>query len=92
MRRALAIAAASALLAGCGGSTGGRGLFAASCSRCHSLIGNESLRRQGGDLLGFRFSRGVWLQYAREMPVPHPLSRAQLTAIVDYILEVQGRT
>jgi len=60
-------------------------LFAADCSACHSLIGDESLRRQGGDLLGYRFSRRDLLEFAREMPVRRPLSPAQLAAIVGYV-------
>jgi len=60
-------------------------LFAADCSACHSLIGNESLRRQGGDLLGYRFSHRDLLEFAREMPARRPLSPAQLARIVDYV-------
>jgi hypothetical protein len=60
-------------------------LFAEDCSACHSLIGNESLRRPGGDLLGYRFSRRDLLEFAREMPVRRPLGPAQLAAIVDYV-------
>src|ERR1700736_6522076 len=77
-------------LAGCGAASvphgaNGRTVFATSCSGCHSLAGNESLHRQGGDLLGFRMSRGVLVQFVREMPVPRPLSAAQLAAVVDYV-------
>ena len=63
----------------------GKALFAEDCSACHSLIGNESLRRQGGDLLGYRFSRRDLLEFVREMPVRHPLRPAQLAAIVRYV-------
>jgi mono/diheme cytochrome c family protein len=66
-------------------SASGKALFAEDCSACHSLIGSESLRRQGGDLLGYRFSRPDLLEFAREMPVRRPLSRVQLAAIVDYV-------
>ncbi len=93
IRRACAVAASSALLAGCGGATHaqtGQTLFAHNCSLCHSLIGNESLRRQGGDLLGYRLSRPTLLQFAREMPARRPLTEAQLAQIVDYIREVQA--
>jgi mono/diheme cytochrome c family protein len=76
-------------LTGCGASgqrtASGRALFAGDCSNCHSLIGDESLRRHGGDLLGHRFSRPDLLEFAREMPVHRPLSPAQLAAIVDYV-------
>lgn len=77
-------------LSSCGGTShpspaSGKILFAEDCSACHSLIGNESLRRQGGDLLGYRFSRRDLLEFAREMPVRRPLSPAQLATIVDYV-------
>ena len=92
MRRGFAFAAvaASVALIGCGSvsrprSASGKALFAADCSACHSLIGSESLRRQGGDLLGYRFSRRDLLEFAREMPVRRPLSPAQLAAIVGYV-------
>jgi mono/diheme cytochrome c family protein len=65
-------------------------LFAQDCSACHSLIGDESLRRQGGDLLGYRFSRRDLLEFAREMPVRHPLSAVQLAAVVDYVSGREG--
>jgi hypothetical protein len=91
----MALAAAVALV-GCGSASGpspasparsasGKALFAEDCSACHSLIGNESLHRQGGDLLGYRFSRRDLLEFAREMPVRRPLSPVQLTVIVDYM-------
>jgi hypothetical protein len=65
-------------------------LFAEDCSACHSLIGNESLHRQGGDLLGYRFSRRDLLEFVREMPVRHPLGPAQLATIVDYVSNREG--
>jgi hypothetical protein len=56
-----------AAVAGCGGGGGGGGslsqtreaaaVFVRNCSACHSLIGNESRHRQGGDLVGYRLSR-----------------------------------
>ena len=90
----LAVCAIAAALAGCGDSHHQRGsdLFASECSACHSAIGNESLRRPGGDLLVYRLSRADLLQFARQMPVPKPLSAAQLRAIVDYIVELQRKS
>lgn len=92
MRRGLAVVlvVASVALTGCDSASrlrpaSGKALFAESCSACHSLIGNESLRRQGGDLLGYRFNRQDLLEFAREMPVRRPLRLAQLEAIVDYV-------
>jgi mono/diheme cytochrome c family protein len=95
MRKALALAIATTLC-GCGEAGGsqlqsGSALFRESCTACHSLFGNDSLRREGGDLLGFHFSRQVWLQYAREMPVRPRLTPAQLETVVDYIMAVQHR-
>lgn len=81
---------ASVALTGCGSASrlspaSGKALFAEDCSACHSLIGKESLRRQGGDLLGYRFNRQDLREFAREMPVRRPLRPAQLEAIVDYV-------
>jgi hypothetical protein len=64
-------------------------VFSGYCSYCHSLIGNESLRRQGGDLVHFRMTRDDLLQFAREMPARRPLTVAQLTAVVAYVLAAQ---
>ena len=94
---ALVSAALTVALAGCGASSPsnagvhaeGQALFKSSCSGCHSLTGHESSRYQGGDLVAARLPRGVALQYAREMPVRHALTRPQLQAIVDYIAAVQ---
>jgi mono/diheme cytochrome c family protein len=66
-----------------------RTLFSGSCGGCHTLTGHNIASRQGGDLLGVRLRRSVALQFAREMPVPHPLTPAQLNTIVDYIAAVQ---
>jgi mono/diheme cytochrome c family protein len=93
---ALALALALGLAAaGCGtvtpGRSSGRSLFTQACGFCHSLTGQDSPSKQGGDLLGVRLRRPVALQFAREMPVRHPLSPAQLAAIVDYIALVQRR-
>lgn len=90
------VLAIAGLLGGCGAGAGsqtasGRVLFAHNCTVCHSLIGNESLRRQGGDLLGYRFSRQVLTQYTRQMPVGRPLSSGQLGAIVEYVYQAEQR-
>jgi mono/diheme cytochrome c family protein len=97
MRRGFAFAAlaTSVALMGCGGASrphpaSGKALFAEDCTACHSLIGNESLRRQGGDLLVYRFSRRDLLEFAREMPVRRPLNSAQLAAIVGYVSSKEG--
>ena len=78
-------------LLGCGSAShlrpaSGKGLFADDCSACHSLIGSESLHRQGGDLLGYRFTQSDLTQFVREMPVRRPLSPGQLNAILTYVL------
>jgi mono/diheme cytochrome c family protein len=79
---------------GCGGSLArqtqsGRAVFSRECGACHSLLGPQSPRQQGGDLRGLRMPRAILLQFAAEMPVPDPLTRADRTAVVDYILSVQ---
>src|SRR5512142_156842 len=94
---ALLVAAAVAGLTGCGG--GGKGimsqtrkaqaLFDSNCSACHSLIGNESRRRQGGDLVGYRLTRSQLLEFTREMPTRRALTSSELNAIVDYVLEIE---
>jgi hypothetical protein len=58
---------------------------------CHSVIGNESLRRQGGDLLGYRMTRQQLREFTREMPVRHRLTPAELNAVVDYVFALQRR-
>ncbi len=95
-RTGLALLAVSGTLSGCGAAgtaprPSGKALFAANCSVCHSLSGRQSPRRQGGDLLGAHFSPQVMLQFAREMPVRRPLTRAELRAVSDYVLSVQRR-
>jgi hypothetical protein len=58
------------------------------------LSGHRSPRQEGDDLSGLRMPRGILLQFAAEMPAPHPLTRAALNAIVSYVLlvERQGHT
>lgn len=95
---AAALLATCAALTGCGGAGGARPrtgaeLFAQACGACHSLTGTESPGRQGGDLLRYRFSRAVMLEFAREMPVRRPLDARELSAVTDYVtaVERQGR-
>jgi mono/diheme cytochrome c family protein len=66
----------------------GREIFARDCQACHSLIGNESLRKQGGDMLGVALSSAQLLSYTRVMPPPR-LTARQLRAVVDYVLRTQ---
>jgi hypothetical protein len=96
MQRAVAasLVAACALAGGCGrpahpAAANGAAVFGKDCSSCHSLIGNESRHKQGGDLVGYAFSRPVLLQFTREMPTRLPLGRAQLRAVVDYVLRAE---
>lgn len=67
----------------------GASVFAHTCSSCHSLVGNESLRKQGGDLIAYRMTRAQLLDFTRVMPT-RPLSRAELDAVVDYVLRAQA--
>jgi len=92
------------LTTGCGGSTShstrsraitlpsapasGQAVFAARCSSCHSLIGNESLRKQGGDLLGYKLTEAQLISFTRVMP--SRLTEAQLLAVVRYIMRRQA--
>jgi len=84
-------------MVGCGGGGGlsqtreAAAVFARNCSGCHSLIGNESRHRQGGDLVGYRLSRQELLEFAREMPTRRPLTSSELQLVVDYVLEFQRR-
>ena len=75
---------------GCGGSHGvdrasGKALFAEDCSGCHSLVGNDALKRQGGDLLGYRYGRRALIQFVHDMPARRPLDSGQVTSIVAYV-------
>jgi mono/diheme cytochrome c family protein len=71
------------------GSTarGGPAVFVHSCASCHSLVGNESLHKQGGDLLGYHLTRAQLTSFTRVMPAT--LTPAQLRAVVDYVYRVQ---
>ncbi|MEO6858331.1 MAG: cytochrome c [Solirubrobacteraceae bacterium] len=87
-------------LAGCGSSGSGPSsssalghqVFTHQCSFCHSLSGHNSPRQQGGDLLGVHLRRPTLYQLTAEMPARHRLSRAELNAVVDYVLAVQRRS
>jgi mono/diheme cytochrome c family protein len=70
----------------------GRALFASACGACHTLSGVSSPAHQGGDLLGFHLSRQALLQFAREMPLRRPLTRAQLATVTRYIFALQQRS
>jgi mono/diheme cytochrome c family protein len=84
-------------LTGCSGEAGGtmsqtrtpQALFASNCGACHSLIGNESRRRQGGDLVGYRLTRSQLLEFTQEMPTRRPLTSSELNTLVDYVLEIE---
>lgn len=87
------LAAAGGLIA-CGSGApsrpvSGATVFAQECSVCHSLIGNESLHRPGGDLIGYSLTRPQLLAQTRQMPVKRPLSPVQLAAVVQYVWTVQ---
>ena len=71
-----------------GVAANGAVVFAQTCHSCHSLTGNESPHKQGGDLLGYRMSREQLVGFTRVMPT-RPLTSAELSAVVDYILRRQ---
>jgi mono/diheme cytochrome c family protein len=86
--------AAVAGLTGCGGgglsqTRKAQALFASNCNACHSLIGNESRHRQGGDLVGYLLTRSQLLEFTREMPTRRPLTSSELNTLVDYVLELE---
>jgi mono/diheme cytochrome c family protein len=89
---ALALAAG---IGGCGSNgpsrSTGQALFAQDCSVCHSLSGEQSPSRQGGDLLALHIGREEMLQFVREMPVRHRLGRIQLRTLADYVLAAEQR-
>jgi mono/diheme cytochrome c family protein len=67
----------------------GEVVFAHSCSACHSLIGNESLRKQGGDLLNYKLTQAQLISFTRVMPAR--LTATQLEAVVRYIMRAQAK-
>lgn len=95
LRAALVVA-----LAGCGaatappngaiGSPNGASVFAAFCSGCHSLAGENSRRRQGGDLLPYHMSEADMIGFIRQMPAPRRLSDAEVRAVAEYVLARQA--
>jgi mono/diheme cytochrome c family protein len=91
----MATAIAAGTLAGCGSSAAppqpvsGAKIFSQQCSTCHSLIGNESRHRPGGDLIGYRLTRHQLELQIRQMPVKRPLTPSQLAAVVEYVWSVQ---
>lgn len=98
----LLLATVSACLAGCGSgqrgsparaggvpSDSGRVVFTQACGACHSLSGHNDPRQQGGDLLNFSATRTQMMQLAGEMPVPRPLSRSQLRAVVSFVMDAE---
>ncbi len=96
--RSAAIGCVAALflaLAGCGaadrGVPIGAKVFDQECQTCHSLTGNDSLRRVGGDLVGYRLNRTQILELVRQMPVRRMLSPAELAAVSDYVLGRERR-
>lgn len=96
-RREMAAVLAALAVGGCGSSASGERavsgsvVFARSCAVCHSLVGNESLHTQGGDLLGYRMTREEMTSFTREMPARRPLSKAELRAVVNYVLTAERR-
>jgi mono/diheme cytochrome c family protein len=105
MLRALFVSGVLVLVGACGASgprrsssgvlpqrpADGAVVFQRECSSCHSLIGNESLHRPGGDLLGYTLTRQELLEQTRQMPVRNPLSAAELSAVVEYVQGMEKR-
>jgi len=76
--------------AAAGSGSGGRILFTQACGACHTLSGHNDPRHQGGDLRNFHSSRTQLYQLASEMPIRRPLSRAQLDAVVRFVMSVEA--
>lgn len=95
LRRSAPLLLALALLTGgCGQAArprqpSGAMVFRQECQVCHSLIGNESRRKDGGDLLGFRMTLSQMNTFVREMPVRHRLSSPQLRAVERFVLHAE---
>ena len=96
-----ALVAVCAALSACGGNgtrhrsapaptASGQALFGQACGGCHTLTGHDDPRHQGGDLRGFHSSRAQLFQLSAEMPVRRPLTRAQLDAVVDFVMAVEA--
>jgi mono/diheme cytochrome c family protein len=88
--------AIATVVAGCGASGGsqhatGSSLCVEDCGMCHSLIGRQSPRWQGGDLLALHMTGAEMLGFVREMPVPHRLTSAQRQTLADYVRAVEAR-
>jgi mono/diheme cytochrome c family protein len=92
----VAVAACASAVAACGGQAtprvSGRAVFAQACGACHSLSGVSDPRRQGGDLLGFHAPASEMSQLVAEMPVRRRLSRADLVAVVRYVMATESRS
>lgn len=86
---AIALAAAAG---GCGGGSAPRSgaeVFAAQCQVCHSLNGNESAHKVGGDLVGYDMTPAQLSSFTREMPTRRHLTAAELRAVVDYVYRAE---
>lgn len=92
----VAAALAAVALAGCGETRDvsaaaalgpGRQIFARSCSGCHTVTGRESAT-SGGNLLNAHLSIADLASFAKEMPTPRPLSRAEILAVAEYVHSV----
>ncbi|HWD65747.1 MAG TPA: cytochrome c [Solirubrobacteraceae bacterium] len=93
-RSAPSLLALALLIGGCGQvarprQPSGAAVFGQECQVCHSLIGNESLNKDGGDLLGYRMTARQMNTFAREMPVRHRLSSPELRAVVRFVLHAE---
>jgi mono/diheme cytochrome c family protein len=65
-------------------------VFAHNCTTCHSLVGNESKHKDGGDLVGYHLTRAELTLVTRTMPTRH-LTAAELQAVVGYVMRAQQR-
>ena len=92
--RGAALAAALAVVSGCGGSDLARGhaVFRSQCASCHTLAGEGSPHPVGGDLGGYKMTVDEVAGFTKIMPVARPLSSAEIAAVSRYVWSVQQRS
>ena len=91
--RALAVAAAALVAAGCGGAKSterGRAIFVQQCAGCHTLTGKEH-GAPGGDLAIPHLAERDVASFARVMPTSHRLSAAEAAAVARYVVATRRR-
>ena len=73
------------------GAPAGRGVFLSQCQACHALGQLGASRPAGGDLANYNMTAAEVRSFARIMPTPRPLSRAELEAVSRFVASAQRR-